>query len=119
MSRPLRPISAGLIYHVINRGNNRQPVFFGEGDYSAFLKAIGDLKERKPFELFGYRLMSNHIHLLLRPKKVSISRLSLQQLRDPRQRPAQRTARSGSSVPRRSQWEVAVNSSDPLSPLRQ
>ena len=27
MPRPLRPIADGLIYHVINRGNNRQTVF--------------------------------------------------------------------------------------------
>lgn len=27
MPRPLRPIADGLIYHVIDRGNNRQPVF--------------------------------------------------------------------------------------------
>ena len=75
MPRPPRPIADGLIYHVINRGNNRQPVFLGEGDYLAFLKAIADLKERKPFDLYGYCLMSNHIHLLLRPRKGSISRI--------------------------------------------
>ncbi len=33
----------------------------------AFLKAIADLKQRKPFDLYGYCLMSNHIHLLMRP----------------------------------------------------
>jgi hypothetical protein len=33
MPRPLRPIDDGLVYHVINRGNNRQPVFCHEGDY--------------------------------------------------------------------------------------
>ena len=69
MPRPLRPIADGLVYHVINRGNARQAVFFDEGDYAAFLGALADLKQRKPFELYGYCLMSNHIHLLLRPKK--------------------------------------------------
>ena len=44
MPRPLRPIADGLIYHVINRGNNRQTVFSSEGDFKAFLKAIADLK---------------------------------------------------------------------------
>jgi len=47
MPRPLRPIADGLVYHVIDRGKNRQPVFSAEGDYLAFLKALGDLKERK------------------------------------------------------------------------
>jgi putative transposase len=75
MPRPLRPIADGLVYHVINRGNNRQPVFHGEDDYAAFLKAVADLKERKAFELYGYCLMSNHIHLLIRPREGSISRI--------------------------------------------
>jgi putative transposase len=75
MPRPLRPIADGLVYHVINRGNNRQTVFDSDGDFRAFLKAIADLKERMPFHLYGYCLMTNHIHLLVRPKKTSISRI--------------------------------------------
>jgi putative transposase len=75
MPRPLRPIADDLIYHVINRGNGRQAVFHGEGDYLAFLKAIRDLKERRPFALYGYCLMPNHIHLLLRPREATVSRI--------------------------------------------
>ena len=75
MPRPLRPIQDGLIYHVINRGNNRQPVFLKNGDFEAFLKALAELKERKPFELFGYCLLTNHFHLLIRPTAASISRI--------------------------------------------
>jgi len=75
MPRPLRPIADGLVYHVINRGNNRQNVFRKESDYRAFLKTLYELKERKPFELYGYCLMSNHFHLLIRPRGDSISRI--------------------------------------------
>ena len=75
MPRPLRPIDEGLVYHAINRGNNRQRVFSDEGDFQAFLRAIADLKKRKRFELYGYCLMDNHIHLLLRPVESSISRI--------------------------------------------
>ena len=75
MPRPLRPIADGLIYHVINRGNNRQNVFRKAADFQAFLQALADLKVRKPFELYGYCLMSNHFHLLLRPTGASISRI--------------------------------------------
>lgn len=75
MPRPLRPIEDGLIYHVINRGNNRQAVFLKKGDFEAFIRSLAELKERKPFALYGYCLLSNHFHLLVRPRDVSISRI--------------------------------------------
>ncbi len=68
----LRPVDDGLVYHIINRGNNRQPVFLKKEDFEAFLKALGELKERKPFELYGYCLLDNHFHLLIRPTGASI-----------------------------------------------
>ena len=75
MPRPLRPVAPGLIYHAINRGNNRQTVFNSDGDFNAFLKAIADLKERIEFDLYGYCVMTNHIHMLIRPREGSISRI--------------------------------------------
>ena len=75
MPRPLRPIDDGLIYHVINRGNNRQDVFHKPDDYTAFLRALTELQQRWPFELYGYCLMTNHFHLLIRPLESTISRL--------------------------------------------
>ena len=75
MPRPLRPIADGLIYHVINRGNNRQSVFRKIADFEAFLQALADLKARKPFEMYGYCLMNNHFHLLLRPLGTTVSRI--------------------------------------------
>jgi REP element-mobilizing transposase RayT len=76
MGRPLRPVADGLVYHAINRGNNRDRVFFDDGDCRAFLRALGQTQQRYPFDLFGYTLMSNHFHLLLRPHAgQSISRI--------------------------------------------
>jgi REP-associated tyrosine transposase len=61
---------------VINRGNNRQDVFHKPGDFQAFLTALAELKERKPFKLYGYCLLNNHFHLLLRPTgDATISRI--------------------------------------------
>jgi len=54
MPCPLRSIADGLVCHVISRGNGRQPVFLDGGDYLAFLTTMADLKERKPFELYGF-----------------------------------------------------------------
>jgi putative transposase len=69
-------VADGLVYHAINRGNNRDRVFFDDGDCRAFLRALGQTQQRYPFDLFGYTLMSNHFHLLLRPHAgQSISRI--------------------------------------------
>ena len=75
MPRPLRPIDERLVYHVIARGNNRQDVFHKPADFQAFLAALADLKERRPFEFYGYCLLNNHFHLLLRPTGATISRI--------------------------------------------
>ena len=59
MPRPLRPVDKGLIYHVINRGNNHQNVFGKPEDFEGFRRSMRDLKERRPFEFYRYCLMTN------------------------------------------------------------
>ena len=36
MGRTLRPTSANLVYHVLNRANARRTLFDDDGDYAAF-----------------------------------------------------------------------------------
>jgi putative transposase len=76
MGRLPRIIDDGLTYHALNRGNNRADVFADDSDRLAFLDAIARTKERYPFRLLGYCLLTNHFHLLLRPDDgQSISRI--------------------------------------------
>lgn len=76
MGRPPRPIADGLVYHALNRGNNRAGVFALADDYRQFLDALRQTKERYPFRLYAYCLMSNHFHLVLEPGPgQSISRI--------------------------------------------
>src|SRR5580704_2011728 len=76
MPRPPRAVDDGLIYHAINRGNNRAAVFHEARDYLLFLQSLAKTQQRYPFRLFGYCLMTNHFHLLLRPGPgQSISRI--------------------------------------------
>jgi len=76
MPRPSRPIDDGLIYHVINRGNQRWGVFHKVADFRPFLPALGELRRRKPFEPYGYRLLTNQFPLLLcRRGDATISRI--------------------------------------------
>lgn len=53
------------MYHVVTRGNNKGNVFWDREDYFVYLKLMKKTKERYPFDLFCYCLMTNHIHLQL------------------------------------------------------
>jgi putative transposase len=42
MARLARVVVPGLPHHVTQRGNHREPVFFNDGDYAAYLGGYGD-----------------------------------------------------------------------------
>lgn len=67
MASPPRLIADGLVYHALNRGNNRARVFFHDADFQLFLHALAQTKQRYPFRLYAYCLMDNHFHLVLEP----------------------------------------------------
>ena len=69
MRRHPRVHAEGLLYRVIARGNNGQKVFFGESDYQAFIEGLRNVRQRYPFSLYAYALMSNHFHLLLEDQR--------------------------------------------------
>ncbi len=54
------------VYHVYNRGHNRQQIFFDAKDYRRYLKRLTEYKEKHPVTVLAYCLMPNHVHLLLR-----------------------------------------------------
>ena len=68
MSRPPRTILGDTVYHVINRSNNRVPLFEKEGDYRAFDEVIEEAKERHNMRILAYCTMPNHWHFLLYPR---------------------------------------------------
>lgn len=60
----------------MQRGHNREPVFFAEHDYLEYLKILKRVSEDFHCAIHAYVLMTNHIHLLLTPdNENSISRL--------------------------------------------
>jgi putative transposase len=66
MPRTARASVGGMWYHVLNRGNRREPVFHKPGDYDAFVEAMTDAGTRVRIDLLGYCLMPNHFHLVVR-----------------------------------------------------
>ena len=76
MPRAVRLIEAGMIYHVLNRGNGRRMLFSKEADFLAFVKLLKEALQRFPVDLLAYCLMGNHWHLLLRPRTdAALSRM--------------------------------------------
>ncbi len=62
----------GHIYHIYNRGNNRQQIFFRPDNYLTFLNKIK--KELLPYcEILTYCLMPNHFHIMVLVKEASVT----------------------------------------------
>jgi putative transposase len=57
----------GCAHHVVQRGNNRQDVFFVDADRRVFLQYLREATERFALQVEGYCLMTNHIHLVVTP----------------------------------------------------
>jgi putative transposase len=56
-----------MIFHVLNRGNARDPIFLDDAEYDAFEKLMAETIEHVAMRVLGYCLMPNHWHLVLRP----------------------------------------------------
>ena len=67
MSRLSRVVIPGLPHHVTQRGNRREQVFFGDGDYRYYLKLVAAAAQAAGAEIWAYCLMPNHVHFLIVP----------------------------------------------------
>lgn len=63
----------GNYYHLYNRGNNRQPVFFERENYLFFLRLVRRYLVKRTVNLNAYCLMPNHYHLLICVEKENVS----------------------------------------------
>ncbi len=72
MPRKPRIHVAGAFYHVMARGNRKQPVFHDEEDYHIYLRLLRKYSQRYDTEIHGYVLMPNHVHFLLRVGEVPL-----------------------------------------------
>ncbi len=73
MPRGPRTRSESGIYHVILRGINRQIIFEVNEERYEFLAKVKSFAEDNKFVLFGYCLMDNHVHLLVKELEDDIS----------------------------------------------
>ena len=64
------------IYHVYNRGNNKQVIFFNDNNYIFFLKKIRE-EWKKYCEILCYCLMPNHFHFMIVPNEEACYNIEL------------------------------------------
>lgn len=50
--------------HVMQRGNNRQPIFFHDDDYFAYIEYLREALAKNQCKLYAFVQMTNHVHLL-------------------------------------------------------
>jgi putative transposase len=67
MARMARVVLPGYPHHVTQRGNRRQEVFFGPGDYGSYRSLLAESCRSAHAECWAYCLMPNHVHLILVP----------------------------------------------------
>ncbi len=72
--RKTREINNGAIYHVVARANRGEFILDSPSSKEMFINVLKRAKEKYPFKLKHFCIMSNHIHLLIEP--VSNTRLS-------------------------------------------
>jgi putative transposase len=69
MARLPRLTVTGYPHHLILRGNNRQDIFRGPSDFERMLELLEGYGREHGVEVHAYVLMSNHLHLLLTPRR--------------------------------------------------
>lgn len=67
MPRKPRFFVPGLPVHIVQRGRSREPVFFEDSDYRAYLEWLGEGAARYRCAVHAYVLMTNHVHVLATP----------------------------------------------------
>ena len=65
MARKLRVEYPGAIYHVMNRGDRREPIFKDDKDRQRFLETLGETCSKTGWQIHALCLMPNHFHLVV------------------------------------------------------
>ena len=73
MPRKARIDASGALHHIICRGIERRKIFDDDADRDNFLERLGIILKETSTPCYGWALIPNHFHLLLRTGKVPIS----------------------------------------------
>ena len=75
MPRLARLKEENAVYHVMSRGNNREPIFFCDDDKVRYLETLKRYKEKYQVQIYAYCLMDNHVHVIIDSNGQDISKI--------------------------------------------
>jgi putative transposase len=73
MPRKARIDAPGALHHIIVRGIERRRIFADAQDRDNFIERLGDIVTETKTFCFGWALIPNHVHLLLRTGQTSLA----------------------------------------------
>lgn len=73
MPRPLRIEYRDALYHVISRGDRREPIFLDDQDKCQFLSTLGQACLKTGWQVHAYCLMTNHFHQVLETPRPNLA----------------------------------------------
>ena len=80
MARQPRLVLPDALHHLLQRGNNRQPVFVDDEDRRSYLDALREATRLHGVRVHAYVLMPDHVHLLVTPQREDSLARALQTL---------------------------------------
>jgi len=75
MARKHRINIVGALYHLIQRGNNKDYIFEDSIDKMKFLSILAELQNKYDFFILFYVIMDNHYHLLIQAGAVPTGKI--------------------------------------------
>ncbi|MEI6078923.1 MAG: transposase [Verrucomicrobiota bacterium] len=72
MARKLRLEYAGAVYHVMNRGDRREPIFKDDEDRQRFITTLGEACAKTGWQIHALCLMPNHFHLVVETPQANL-----------------------------------------------
>ena len=80
MPRIARITEIDFPHHIVQRGNNRQRIFFDDNDKKKYLDLLRRYSEECSCKINAYCLMPNHIHMILIPLLINALSKMMQKL---------------------------------------
>ena len=72
MARKLRVEYPGAIYHVMSRGDRREPIFKDDTDRKRFVETLGEACAKTGWRVHAWCLMENHFHIVIETPRANL-----------------------------------------------